>query len=87
MTILSSYNRSLFQDFESYLRTETDLVEDDIRLVSDENKSSFITYELEPVFKLSKIFQKLLVTLLNQEMGSLTTQLILNLMTLPGKLK
>ena len=86
MLILSSYNRSLFQDFESYLRTETDLVEDDIRLVSDENKSSFITYELEPVFILSMIFQKLLVTFLNQDMGSLTTQLLLNLMTLPGKL-
>ena len=39
---------SLFQDFESFLRTEVDLVEDDIKLVLDEYNSSFITYELEP---------------------------------------
>ena len=33
MNILSGYPRSVFQDFESYLRTVIDLVEDDIRLV------------------------------------------------------
>ena len=37
-----------FQDFESFLRTEIDLVEDDIRLVLDEFNSGFITYKLEP---------------------------------------
>ena len=37
---------SIFQDFESYLRTEIDMVEDDIRLVFDEYNSDFITYEL-----------------------------------------
>ena len=36
----------LFQDFESYLRTEVNLIEDDIKLVLDEYNSSFITYEL-----------------------------------------
>ena len=34
--ILSIYVESVFQDFESFLRTEIDLVEDDIRLVLDE---------------------------------------------------
>ena len=32
---LSKYPGSVFQDFERYLRTEIDLVEDDIRLVLD----------------------------------------------------
>ena len=48
MEILAGYIRSIFQDFESYLRTEVDLVEDDIKLVLDEYNSSFITYELDP---------------------------------------
>ena len=48
MNILSSYPRSVFQDFESYLTTEIDLVEDDIRLVLDKYNSSFITYEISP---------------------------------------
>ena len=33
MKILAGYTRSTFQEFESFLRTEVDLVEDDIRLV------------------------------------------------------
>ena len=48
MNILAGCSSSLFQDFESYLRTEIDLVEDDIRLVLDKCSSSFITYELKP---------------------------------------
>ena len=48
MFILNLYVNSVFQDFESYLRTEVDLVEDDITLVLDEYNSSFITYELQP---------------------------------------
>ena len=48
MSILAMYIDSVFQDFESFLRTEVDLVEDDIKLVLDEYNSSFITYELEP---------------------------------------
>ena len=50
----------MFQDFESFPRTEVDLVEDDVRSVLDEYKSSFITYEIEPAFyalkKISKAF-------------------------------
>ena len=48
MDILARYTSSVFQDFESFLRTEVDLVEDDIKLVLDEYNSSFITYELDP---------------------------------------
>ena len=48
MNSLAGFIRSIIQDFESYLRTEVDLVEDDIRLVLDDSNSCFITYELEP---------------------------------------
>ena len=34
--ILAMYIDSVFQDFESFLRTKIDLVEDDIQLVLDE---------------------------------------------------
>ena len=36
ISISARYTSSIFQDFESYLRTEVDLVEDDIRLVLNE---------------------------------------------------
>ena len=48
MNILEIYTSSVFQDFESFLRTQIDLVEDDVKLVLDEYNSSFVTYELEP---------------------------------------
>ena len=48
MDILAEYIRSVFQDFESFLRTQIDLVEVDIKLVLDAYNSSFITYELQP---------------------------------------
>ena len=48
MNILSIYTSSVFQDFESFLRTQIDLIEDDVKLVLDEHNSSFITYESEP---------------------------------------
>ena len=48
MNIVTGYVSRVFQDFESYLRTEVDLIEDDIKLVLDEYNSSFLTYELQP---------------------------------------
>ena len=48
VNILAGYVRSVFQDFERYLRTEIDLIEDDIKLVLDEYNSRFITYEISP---------------------------------------
>ena len=48
MNILARYKNSVFQDFESFLRTQIDLVEDDIELVLEEYNSNFITYELTP---------------------------------------
>ena len=65
MRILSIYIDCAFQDFQSFLRTEIDLVEDDIKLVLNDYISCFITYKLTPgiyTFKdiseaLLKIFQ------------------------------
>ena len=48
MNIIADYVSSMFQDFDGYLRTEVDLVEDDIKLCLEEYNSSFITYELQP---------------------------------------
>ena len=48
MNILAIYTSSAFHDFESFLRAQIDLVEDDIKLVLDEYNSNFITHELEP---------------------------------------
>ena len=60
MNILAIYTRSVFQDFESFLRTQIDLIEDDVKLVLDEYNSSFITYELEPgIYSYSEISEAL----------------------------
>ena len=48
MNILAICIRSVFHYFESFLRTQIDLIEDDIKLVLEEYNSSFITYELQP---------------------------------------
>ena len=44
MNILAAaYTSSIFVNIAAYLRTEIDLIENDIRLVVDEHNSSFIT--------------------------------------------
>ena len=48
MNFVAGYVSSVLQDFGSYLRTEVDLIGDDIKLILDEYNSSFITYELQP---------------------------------------
>ena len=67
MNFLSIYASSIVQDFESFLRTEVDLVEDDIRLVLDEYNSSFFTYEKEPgVYKFNDLSETLFNILQSQ---------------------
>ena len=65
--IVAGYVSSVFQDFESYLRTEVDLVEDDIKLVLDEYNSSFITYEIQPSIYTFKDFSEALFNILQTE--------------------
>ena len=48
MLLLLDYGRSLFRDFESYLRIVVGSDEKDIQLILKEYKSHFITYELTP---------------------------------------
>ena len=67
MFILNLYVNSVFQDFKSYLRTEVDLVEDDIKLVLDEYNSSFITYELQPGIYTFKDISEALYNILQSE--------------------
>ena len=67
MNILSIYIRSVFQDFESFLRTQIDLIEDDVKLVLDEYNSSFITYELEPGIYTFKDISEALFNILQSE--------------------
>ena len=67
MNILAGYPSSVFQDFESYLSTEIDLVEDDIRLVLDKNISKFFTYELQPRIYTFKDLSEVLFNILQHE--------------------
>ena len=67
MNILARYTSSVFQDFESFLRPQIDLVEDDVKLVLDENNSSFITYELEPGIYTFKDISEALLNILQIE--------------------
>ena len=67
MNILAIYTSSVFQDFEGFLRTQIDLIEDDIKLVLDEYNSSFITYELEPGFYTFKDISEALFNILQSE--------------------
>ena len=67
VNILAFYTRSVFQDFESFLRTQIDLIEDDVKLVLDEYNSSFITYELQPGIYTFKDISEALFNILQSE--------------------
>ena len=76
MLILAMYVDSIFQSFECFLRTQIDLVEDDVKLVLDEYNSSFITYKLEPgIHSLKDNSEALFQKSFNQNMMDITTQL------------
>ena len=65
--MLSIYTSSVFQDIESFLRTQLDLVEAVIKLVLDEDNSSFITYEVHPVIYIFKDISEVLLNFLRSE--------------------
>ena len=67
MKILAGYVSSVFQDFESYFRTEVDLVQDDVKLVLDEYNSSLVTYELNPGIYTFKDISEALFNILQAE--------------------
>ena len=73
MNILARYTNSVFQDFESFPRTQIDMVEDDIKLVLDEYNSNFMTYKLTPGIYTLEIFPKLFSTFSNLNIQDLVT--------------
>ena len=79
MNILAIYTSSVFQDFESFLRTQIDLVEDDIKLFLDECNSSFITYELEPGIYSYKEISEALFDILQSEYPQSDSEILIRL--------
>ena len=77
MNILSGYPSSVFQDFKSYLRTEIDLFEDDIKLVLDKYFSYFITYELQPGIFTFKDDSEALYKILQPEYPASSSEIVI----------
>ena len=87
MNILAIYTRSVFQDFESFLRTQFDLVEDDVKLVLDEYNSSFVTYEIEPGIYSYKDLSEALFHILQSEYPSSDSEILIRLDDITRKTK
>ena len=85
MNILAIYTSSVFQDFESFLRKQIDLVEDDNKLVLDEYNLSFITYELEPGIYSYRDLSEALFYILQSEYPQYGSEILIRLMILPEK--
>ena len=87
MNILSIYTSSVFQDFESVLRTQFDLIEDDIKLVLDEYNSSFITYESKPGIYTFKDFSEALFNILQSEYPGPSNVIVIEFDDIPRKIQ
>ena len=87
MNILAIYTSSVFQDFESFLRTQIDLIEDDVKLVSDEYNSSFITYGLEPGIYSYREISEALFYFLQSEYPSSDSEILIRLDDITRKTK
>ena len=87
MNILAIYIRSVFQDFESFLRTQIDLVEGDIKLVLDEYNSNFVTYELAPGIYSYRDIAEALYYILQSEYPSSGSEIFIRLDDITGKTK
>ena len=89
MNVLAIYTSylSIFQDFESFLRTQIDLIEDDIKLVLDEYNSSFITYELEPGIYTFKDISEALFNILQSEYPVPSNTIVIELDDISRKTK
>ena len=87
MNILAIYTRSVFQDFESFLRTQIDLVEDDVKLVLDEYNSNFVTYKLEPGIYSYRDISEALFYILQSEYPSSDSEILIRLDDITRKTK
>ena len=87
MNILSIYSSSVFQDFESFLRSQIDLVEDDIKLVLEEYNSNFITYELAPGIYSYKDIAEAVFYILQSEYPQSSSEILIRLDDITRKTK
>ena len=87
MNILAIYTSSVFQDFESFLRTQIDLIEDDVKLVLDEYNSSFITYDLEPGIYSYEEISEALFYILQSEYPQSDSEILIRLDDITRKTK
>ena len=87
MGILSIYVNSVFQDSESILRTEFDLLEGDFKLILVEYNSSFITYELQPSIHTFKHISEDFVTSLQSEYEGYHNAIDIEVDKIPRKTK
>ena len=87
MNNLSSYTSSAFQDFESCLRTQIDLVENDIKLALNEYISSFITYEIDPGTYTSEDVSEALFNLLQSENPGPSNEIVIEFDDITRKTK
>ena len=87
MNFFAIYTSSVFQDFESFLRTQIDLVESDIKLVLDEYNSSFVTYELHPCIYSYKDLSKALFDILQLEYPSSDSEILVRFDDITRKTK
>ena len=87
MNILARYTNSVFQDFESFLRTQIDLVESDIKLVLDEYNSSFVTYEIDLEIYTYKNLSIALFNILQHEYPSSDSEILIRLDDITRKTK
>ena len=79
MLIFAIYVDSFYQNFESFLRTEIDLVEIDVRMVLYEINSSFITYHLQPGFYAFKDLSEVIFNILQLEYPSFSREIAIEL--------
>ena len=87
MNILSGYAGSVFQDFESYLRTEVELVADDIKLVLDEYNSSFISYKITPGIYTFQDLSETLYAILQTEYPNIDNKIVIEFDNITMKTK
>ena len=87
MNILAIYISSVFQDFESFLRAQIDLVQDDNKLVLDEYNSNFITYELEPGIYSYRDLSEALFYILQSEYPQSDSEILIRLDDITRKTK
>ena len=87
MNTLAIYTSSAFQNFESFLRTQIDLIENDVKLVLDEYNSSFITYEIEPGIYSCREISEALFNILQHEYPSSDSEILIRLDDITRKTK